>query len=97
LKALTFEAPNPERFPGLGLAWQALAGPLGTTAVLNAANEVAVAAFLDRGLRFDRIHAVNEQTLAAVLPKVTGAVDELMALDADARRVAESCVAQWLR
>jgi 1-deoxy-D-xylulose-5-phosphate reductoisomerase len=97
LKALTFEAPDPARFPGLGLAWQALAGPLGTTAVLNAANEVAVAAFLERGLRFDRIHAVNEQTLAAVLPSAMGGVDELMALDTDARRVAESCVAHWVR
>ena len=97
LKALTFEAPDPQRFPGLGLAWQALAGPLGTTAVLNAANEVAVAAFLDQGLRFDRIHAVNEQTLAAVLPNAMGGVDDLMALDAAARRVAESCVAQWVR
>ena len=45
LAALTFEAPDDERFPGLQLAWQALVGPIGTTAVLNAANEVAVEAF----------------------------------------------------
>ena len=47
LGALTFERPDNQRFPGLGLAWEALAGPAGTTAVLNAANEVAVAAFLE--------------------------------------------------
>jgi 1-deoxy-D-xylulose-5-phosphate reductoisomerase len=94
---LTFEPINPERFPGLGLAWQALAGPLGTTAVLNAANEVAVAAFLDAGLRFDRIHAVNEQTLSDVLPSSISGVDDLMALDQTARRAAQACVNQWTR
>lgn len=96
MKSLSFEAPDPQRFPGLGLAWQALAGPLGTTAVLNAANEVAVAAFLDQGLRFDRIHAVNEHTLAAVLPSDVAGLEDLMALDAAARRVAEVCVSQWV-
>jgi 1-deoxy-D-xylulose-5-phosphate reductoisomerase len=96
LSGLSFEAPDPQRFPGLGLAWQALAGPLGTTAVLNAANEVAVAAFLDQGLRFDRIHAVNEQTLATVAPSDILGVDDLMDLDQAARRAAKACVAQWV-
>jgi 1-deoxy-D-xylulose-5-phosphate reductoisomerase len=96
LGALTFESPDPNRFPGLGLAWQSLDGPLGTTAVLNAANEVAVAAFLDQGLRFDRIHAVNEHTLATVLPSAIGCVDDLMALDGAARRAAQAAVQQWL-
>ena len=96
LGALTFESPDPKRFPGLGLAWQSLSGPLGTTAVLNAANEVAVAAFLEQGLRFDRIHAVNEQTLAAVLPTAIGGVDDLMALDGAARRAAQVAVQHWL-
>ncbi len=96
LGALTFESPDPKRFPGLGLAWHSLAGPLGTTAVLNAANEVAVAAFLDQGLRFDRIHAVNEHTLSMVLPPAIGGVDDLMALDELARRTAQGAVQQWL-
>jgi 1-deoxy-D-xylulose-5-phosphate reductoisomerase len=69
---------------------------LGTTAVLNAANEVAVAAFLDQGLRFDRIHAVNEQTLASVLPTAIGGVDDLMALDGAARRAAQHHLNAWL-
>jgi 1-deoxy-D-xylulose-5-phosphate reductoisomerase len=51
LKSLTFEAPERARFPGLFLAWEALEGPHGSTAVLNAANEEAVAAFLARRLR----------------------------------------------
>ncbi len=46
LAALTFEPADPRLYPGLGLAWDALRAPPGSTAVLNAANEVAVAAFL---------------------------------------------------
>src|SRR5690606_12824619 len=88
LQALTFEPADARRFPGLPLAWQALKGPAGTTAVLNAANEVAVAAFLDGALRFDRIHAVNQETLQQVLPSKPGSLEDLLALDAQARAVA---------
>jgi 1-deoxy-D-xylulose-5-phosphate reductoisomerase len=90
LKALTFDAPNPGRYPGLQLAWDTLLGPEGSTCVLNAANEVAVEAFLQGRLRFDRIHAVNAATLAA-LPLSTGmaaSVEALLALDGQARAVA---------
>ena len=75
------------------LAWEALAAPTGTTAVLNAANEVAVAAFLDERIRFDQIHAVNEATLAAVLPSNPDSLEALLALDASARAYAERNVA----
>lgn len=92
LSALTFEKPDPVRFPGLPLAWEALAGPTGTTAVLNAANEVAVAAFLEGRLRFDRIHAVNHATLSQLLPSKPAHVADLMAIDAQARSMAESHV-----
>jgi 1-deoxy-D-xylulose-5-phosphate reductoisomerase len=88
LGALTFEAPDPHRFPGLGLAWDALAAPSGTTAVLNAANEVAVAAFLALGLRFDRIHAVNHATLSALSPSKPQSLDDLLAIDDEARALA---------
>lgn len=77
-----------ERFPGLQLAWDALRAPPGTTAVLNAANEVAVAAFLERRIRFDQIHAVNLATLAAVAPSKPEALPDLLALDARAREAA---------
>jgi 1-deoxy-D-xylulose-5-phosphate reductoisomerase len=95
LGALTFEPPNPERFPGLGLAWAALAGPGGTTAVLNAANEVAVAAFLSAGLRFDRIHAVNHATLSALSPSKPQSLDDLLALDGEARALAREQVRRF--
>lgn len=93
--ALTFEAPDPVRFPGLGLAWSALAGPSGTTAVLNAANEVAVAAFLAQGLRFDRIHAVNHATLSALLPSKPHSLNDLLAIDGEARALARELVLRF--
>ena len=92
LTALTFERPDAARFPGLPLAWEALNAPDGTTAVLNAANEVAVAAFLDRRLRFDQIHAVNRATLAALLPSKPGSLGDLMAIDTEARAVAQAAL-----
>ncbi|MDP1657063.1 MAG: 1-deoxy-D-xylulose-5-phosphate reductoisomerase [Hylemonella sp.] len=85
---------HPERFPGIRLAWDALNGPVGTTAVLNAANEVAVAAFLERRIRFDQIHAVNVETLAAVTTTVPQSLADLLALDAESRVVAEQTVAR---
>jgi 1-deoxy-D-xylulose-5-phosphate reductoisomerase len=92
LTALTFEKPDDLRFPGLRLAWEALEGPLGTTAVLNAANEVAVAAFLDRRLRFDHIHLVNRATLEALSPSKVDGLEALLALDEQARAMASACV-----
>ena len=95
LAGLTFEAPDRERYPGLFLAWDALRAPEGTCAVLNAANEVAVAAFLHGRIRFDRIHAVNDATLGAVALSKPASLGDLLALDANARREAESLVARW--
>lgn len=95
MTALTFEAPDAALFPGLDLAWQTLSGAPGTTAVLNAANEVAVEAFLERRLRFDRIHAVNLETLAAVTPSNPESLADLLALDANARRAAHAAVLRF--
>ena len=89
---LTFETPDPRRFPGLSLAWQALEAAPGTTAVLNAANEVAVAAFLGQRIRFDQIHAVNLATLSQVLPGRSVCIEDLLAIDAESRSVAELTV-----
>lgn len=97
LGALTFERPDDRRFPGLRLAWDALAGPTGTTAVLNAANEVAVDAFLSRRLRFDQIHAVNHATLIALIPSKPNDVQALLAIDAEARALAATWVARCSR
>ena len=98
LSAMTFESidchGHPERFPGLRLAWEVLAAPAGTTAVLNAANEVAVAAFLEQRIRFDQIHAVNLATLAAVQPSNPDSLGALLALDASARDCAQRSAAR---
>lgn len=88
LASLTFEAPDLARFPGLQMAWNALDGPAGSPAVLNAANEIAVAAFLDKRIRFDQIYQVNHATLDAVAVSDAGDIEELLALDARARLVA---------
>ena len=88
LANMTFEVPNDERFPGLPLAWAVLKAPVGSTAVLNAANEVAVAAFLDKRIRFDHIHQVNQATLEAVSLSEIRTIEDLLALDAQSRRVA---------
>ncbi|HWS04296.1 MAG TPA: 1-deoxy-D-xylulose-5-phosphate reductoisomerase [Burkholderiaceae bacterium] len=96
LPAMTFEAldshGHDRRYPGLQLAWEALQGPAGSCAVLNAANEVAVAAFLDRRIRFDQIHRTTVETLAAVSFNVPQSLGDLLELDARSRRAAEAAV-----
>ena len=89
---LTFEPADVQRYPGLGLAFDALRGPEGSTAVLNAANEVAVAAFLAGGVRFTDIHRINAETVAALAPSPADAatLDDLLALDGRARTLALS-------
>jgi 1-deoxy-D-xylulose-5-phosphate reductoisomerase len=91
LTGLSFEAPDMRRYPGLQLAWDTLRAPEGSTAVLNAANEVAVAAFLAGQIGFDRIHEVNARSLDTVRPEPNecASIEGLLALDARARRAAE--------
>ncbi|MBH9553397.1 1-deoxy-D-xylulose-5-phosphate reductoisomerase [Inhella gelatinilytica] len=92
--ALQFESPDMRRFPALGLAWQALRGPEGSAAVLNAANEVAVAAFLDRRLPFTGIAELVGRCLEAVIPSSaeTADLEGLLSLDQRARRAAEAAL-----
>jgi 1-deoxy-D-xylulose-5-phosphate reductoisomerase len=96
MATLTFEAMDSNdhelRFPGLKLAWQTLDAPSGTTAVLNAANEVAVDAFLHSRIRFDQIHRVNLDTLSRVTPSAPQSLGDLLDLDATARASAEQIV-----
>ena len=99
LSALSFEPADARRFPGLQLSWAALRGPEGSAAVLNAANEVAVAAFLDRQIGFDAIHAINAETVAAIAPDLGEApsLDALLALDHRARSHASQRVRERAR
>jgi 1-deoxy-D-xylulose-5-phosphate reductoisomerase len=84
-----------ERFPGLRLAWDVLEAPAGTTAVLNAANEMAVAAFLERRVRFDQIHQVNVATLEAVTASKPESLEDLLGLDARSRAAAQRAIARF--
>ncbi len=94
--SLTFESldsnGHEKRFPGLRLAWSVLKSPPGSTAVLNAANEVAVAAFLDGHIRFDQIHTINLETLEAVAPASPHSLEDIVALDALSRDAAYQVV-----
>ena len=84
-----------QRFAGLSLAWDALRAPLGTTAVLNAANEVAVEAFLNKRIRFDQIHHVNAHCLSTQVVSTMSTIEDLLALDERTRVLALSCVSKW--
>ena len=95
--ALSFEKPDERLFPGLRLAWEALGGPSGTTAVLNAANEVAVEAFLGGRLRFDQIHTINHATLQALSPSKPKSLEDLLAIDAQTRDHASRQIAGLAR
>ncbi|MDT4847993.1 1-deoxy-D-xylulose 5-phosphate reductoisomerase [compost metagenome] len=79
------------------MAWDSLNGPIGTTAVLNAANEVAVAAFLDQRLRFDQIHVINDATLQALVPSKPNDLPDLLAIDQQARQLAQAQVERLSR
>ena len=95
---LTFEAMNSndhdQRFPGLALAWSVLESAPGSAAVLNAANEVGVAAFLSQEIRFDQIHVVNVEALATVNPSPPESLEDLLALDGLSRMAARAVVAR---
>ena len=87
---LTFEAPDSERFPALRLARQALQAGKSAPTVLNAANEVAVAAFLDGRLGFLGIAEVVERTLDAIDAVALGGLDDVWRIDREARKIATS-------
>ena len=88
LGRLDFEAPDLERFPALRLAREALVAGGARPAILNAANEVAVAAFLGRRIGFLDIAAIVADTLARYDPAAPADVDAVLRVDAEARRLA---------
>ncbi|MGV3457769.1 1-deoxy-D-xylulose-5-phosphate reductoisomerase [Sphingomonas sp.] len=94
---LDFEAPDYERFPCLKLAREALAAGGARPAILNAANEVAVAAFLARRIGFLEIAAIVSDTLDRYDPAAPDTLDQVLAIDAEARILAgervKDCVA----
>jgi 1-deoxy-D-xylulose-5-phosphate reductoisomerase len=91
---LDFEAPDTDAFPCLRLAWQALEAGGSAPAVLNAANEVAVSAFLQGRIGFLAIPALVEETLARLPASPAESLEALLATDAQARRLTEHAVSQ---
>jgi 1-deoxy-D-xylulose-5-phosphate reductoisomerase len=92
---LSFEQPDFERFPALRLAYAALRGGGAAPAALNAANEIAVAAFLEGRLPFLRITAVIEETLASAAANTPATLEDVLAADASARGRASQIVARF--
>jgi 1-deoxy-D-xylulose-5-phosphate reductoisomerase len=88
LGTLAFEAPDLERFPALGLARRALAQGGAKPAILNAANEVAVASFLASRVTFLDIASVVGEVLDRYDPPAPASIDEVLEIDREARRVA---------
>ena len=89
---LTFCQPDTKRFPCLRLAYEALEGGGTLPAILNAANEIAVEAFLNRGITFIDIAHVIEKTLDAANPQTLTSLDDALEADRWAREKAESCI-----
>lgn len=91
--SLSFEAPDLRRFPCLGLAYQALAAGGAATAILNAANEEAVAAFLDRRIPYLTIAATLDQVLQKLAGEKADSLEDLLAADVAARQAARELIA----
>jgi 1-deoxy-D-xylulose-5-phosphate reductoisomerase len=90
LGQLTFEAPDAVKFPALRFAREAMHRGGTASAVLNAANEIAVQAFLDKRIGFLDIERINEATMNAVAAVPLTSLDVLSNADTEARRFAES-------
>jgi 1-deoxy-D-xylulose-5-phosphate reductoisomerase len=89
---LEFYEPDYTRFPALRLAFEALERGGVCSAVLNAANEVAVAAFLDMRIAFPQISSIVEQTMNGLDSGVDLDLDGLIDIDEEARKIAESLI-----
>ena len=94
---LEFEAPDLERFPCLQLAWDALRAGGSAPCILNAANEIAVAAFIAGQVGFLDIGAVVAETLALMPAGPVGSLAEVVAIDAEARAGARAAVVRRMR
>ncbi|MDK2124621.1 1-deoxy-D-xylulose-5-phosphate reductoisomerase [Parachitinimonas caeni] len=91
---LDFMEPDLERFPCLRLAFDALRMGGAASAVLNAANEVAVDAFLDERLRFDQIAVLNERVMLRLADSYAGNLEDLLAIDQESRNLAHELLSR---
>jgi 1-deoxy-D-xylulose-5-phosphate reductoisomerase len=93
---LDFEAPDLERFPALRIAREALEAGGAKPGILSAANEVAVASFLASGIAFLDIAALVSDVLHAFDPAPPASIEEVLEVDAEARRRATQAVGRYL-
>jgi 1-deoxy-D-xylulose-5-phosphate reductoisomerase len=90
-----FEAPDLKRFPALRIARETLEAGGAKPAILNAANEIAVASFLEDRIGFLDIASVVNETLSAYAPEVPSSIDEVLEVDGEARRVAAGLIGKF--
>ena len=95
-KKLEFDAPDLEKFPCLQLAFDAMKQGEGAAVLLNAANEVAVAAFLDRKIRFTAIAEVVHQVLTKISPPVPDSLEAVLELDRQARTDSQKILQSYI-
>ena len=95
LGSVTFEAPDMQRFPQLGYAYEALRMGGAASIVLNAANEIAVEAFLDRRIRFLDIARACRQMMDSMILAAPRSLEEVLATDREARIKTREVIAQW--
>lgn len=95
LGSVTFEAPDMQRFPQLGYAYEALRMGGAASIVLNAANEIAVEAFLDRRIRFLDIARSCRQMMDSMVLAAPKSLEEVLAADREARIKTREVIAQW--
>lgn len=95
LGSVTFEVPDMQRFPQLGYAYEALRMGGAASIVLNAANEIAVEAFLDRRIRFLDIARSCRQMMDSMVLAAPKSLEEVLAADREARIKTREVIAQW--
>jgi 1-deoxy-D-xylulose-5-phosphate reductoisomerase len=93
LRHLDFAPPDLKKFPCLGLAYEAVEAGGAKTVALNAADEVAVASFLEGGIRFDQIPRVIEDVLAATNSGALESIEKVLEADVQARIAARERIA----
>lgn len=97
IKELTFIEPDFNRYPNLKLAIEAFAAGQYATTAMNAANEIAVGAFLEHRIGFTEIARINQNVVEKMPNSTISSIDDVLAVDAQARAIAEQLIAGRLK
>ena len=95
LNGLTFLAPDYQRYPCLKLAMDAFAAGQYATTAMNAANEIAVQAFLERQIKFTDIAKLNQAVVEQIQPQLIKQIDDVLDVDRMARECAQKQLVHW--